>query len=132
MKNYSLNLEILEGTYCVCKGLSTHDISNIQEMSDFFSLTKTCDELSVVCSQMAVPNNVQAECERDWKIFKVMGPLDFSLVGILANLSALLTAASISIFVISTFDTDYILIKEVNLDQAVTALEKGGHTIKTY
>ena len=73
-----------------------------------YTLTKTKEELSLVCLQSNVPSNVMSE--GDWRIIKVLGPLDFTLVGILASLSTTLMKAGVSIFAISTFDTDYLLV----------------------
>ena len=88
--------------------------------SPFFSISKTRDELSIVCSESSVPDNIKSE--KKWKAFKVEGPLDFSLTGILASLASPLAEAKISIFAISTFDTDYILVKDENLEKAVKVL----------
>ncbi|GCE20694.1 ACT domain-containing protein [Dictyobacter kobayashii] len=95
----------------------------------FFSITSTEDELSLVCQAAAVPQGVRSE--KVWRAFKVVGPLDFALVGILASLSHTLAQAGVSIFAISTFDTDYILIKEFQLEQAITALKQAGHQLVT-
>jgi hypothetical protein len=97
----------------------------------FFSVTKTEDELSVVCEQASIPLPVPSElkCEKDWRMLKVEGPLDFSLTGILSSLAGPLAAAKISIFAISTFDTDYILVKSENLSRACETLRHSGFTI---
>jgi hypothetical protein len=131
MEKYSLTLEVLEGTYCVCKGLPTHLIGDMLSKSNFFSLTQTSDEVSIVCNEEIVPDYIGAIYEKGWKAIKVVGPLDFALVGILANISSLLTKAGISLFVISTYDTDYILVKNTTLAQAISALEIGGHVVKS-
>ena len=89
---------------------------------DFFSITKTQEELSVVCSEDKVPENVKVE--KGWRCLKVEGPLDFGLTGILASLAQPLAEAKISIFSISTFDTDYILVKKENLQKAIAILGK--------
>lgn len=89
----------------------------------FLSITKTRDELSIVCDQESVPVNTQ-HCVRDWRAFKVEGPLDFSLTGILASLSQPLADHKISIFAVSTYDTDYILVKEKDLHAAIDILKK--------
>lgn len=86
---------------------------------EFVSITRTRDELSIV-----------APGEGGFRCFKVEGPLDFSLVGILASLSATLARAEVPIFAISTFDTDYILIAQPHLDRAIAALERDGHTVQ--
>ena len=88
--------------------------------SDFFSITKTCDELYIVCPQVNIPENVRVE--RGWRSLKVEGPLDFGLTGILSSLAHPLAEAKISIFAISTFDTDYVLIKKENLEKAIGIL----------
>lgn len=94
---------------------------------EFYTVSRTKEELSVVCESRLIPDAVRAE--RGWKALKVEGPLDFSLVGILAALSGTLAERGVSIFAISTFDTDYILIKKGDLDQAVAALRDAGHDI---
>ncbi len=90
------------------------------EGEDFFSITKTADELSVVCSEDKIPSDVKVE--KGWRCLKVEGPLDFGLTGILSSLAEPLAKAKISIFAISTFDTDYILIKKENLQKALEIL----------
>ncbi len=95
--------------------------------SRFFSLTRTTDELSLVCELALVPPGVR--CESGWRAMRVAGNLDFSLTGVLTALLAPLAAAGISIFAISTYDTDYILVKEASLDQAVEALRGAGHRV---
>lgn len=89
---------------------------------DFFSITKTNDELSIVCPETHLPFGIQSE--KGWKGIKVEGPLDFGLTGILYSLAKPLAEAKISIFAISTFDTDYILIKKENLQKAIEILNK--------
>jgi hypothetical protein len=93
---------------------------------ELVALTRTADELSVVCDADVVPPGVLAES--GWRAFKVLGPLDFALVGVLAQLSAVLAQAGVSIFAISTYDTDYILVKEANLDDALAALRRAGYS----
>ncbi len=87
----------------------------------FFSITRTPDELSIVCEN--APLSVQ-RCERGWRAFKVEGPLDFSLTGILSSIAAPLAAARVSLFAISTFDTDYVLVRDVAAASA--ALREAG------
>lgn len=92
------------------------------------SLTRTRDELSVVCAQHLVPNELQAE--RDWRCLGVVGPLPFALTGILLSLAQPLAEQGISIFAVSTFDTDYLLIKASTLGAAIAALQDAGHTVE--
>lgn len=94
---------------------------------DFVSVTRSNDELSVVCIEEKIP--LQIKCEKGWRVLKVMGPLDFSLTGILSSIVKPLADADISIFAISTFDTDYVLVKEVSIKAAKETLIIMGHTI---
>jgi hypothetical protein len=93
----------------------------------FCSITRTPEELSVVCDQSAVPLGTSAE--RDWVALKVRGPLDFGLTGILSSIAHPLAQARISIFAVSTFDTDYVLVKGRNLAQTIALLTGAGHQI---
>jgi len=91
------------------------------------SITRTPEELSVVCAASAVPADVQAE--RGWRSFRVAGPLDFSLTGVLASIAGPLAAARISIFSVSTYDTDYILVRGESLAAAIDCLRSAGHDV---
>lgn len=93
---------------------------------EFMSITYTREELSIVCATDAVPPDVRAE--HGWRALQVAGPLDFSLTGILAGLATPLAGAGISIFAISTYDTDYLLLKEKHLAQARAVLEALGYS----
>src|SRR4051794_25933626 len=85
-----------------------------------FSITRTTDELSVVCPQSLVPDGVQ--CERSWRCVRVAGTMAFSMIGVVASLVTPLAEAGISAFVTSTFDTDYMFVKESDLERALAAL----------
>ena len=122
-----LNLKVLDYTFAICRLPSTAKVPDWPYQGSFYSITKTLDELSIVCSQQFVTD--MEKVDKDWKIIKVEGPLDFSLIGIMANLSSTLASGGISIFTISTFDTDYILVKEKNLKEAIDLLSKAGHKI---
>jgi hypothetical protein len=95
--------------------------------ASFFSVTRTPDELSIVCVESQAPDD--AKSERGWRVLQVIGPLEFSLTGILAAIAAPLAAAGVSIFAISTFDTDYVLVKEENLAKALDALRAADHRV---
>ena len=88
----------------------------------FVTVSRTHDELSVVCPAVRVPEDVQAE--RGWRGFKVEGPVDFALTGILARLAAPLAEAGISLFAISTYDTDYLLVRAADLEDATAVLRR--------
>jgi hypothetical protein len=94
--------------------------------ADFFFLGKTDEELSLVCRTEDTPAETLAR-EDGWRGFRVRGVLDFSLTGILARLSAVLAEAKIGIFAVSTYNTDYILVKEADFDRAVRALTEAGY-----
>ncbi|MBQ4812857.1 amino acid-binding protein [Pseudoalteromonas luteoviolacea] len=93
--------------------------------SDIFFIAKTAEELSIVC-----PSHVSVQsfaAEPYWRAIEIIGPLGFSLTGIMSNISGVLAAANVSIFSISTYDTDYILVKEQQLTNAIQALKKDGY-----
>ncbi len=92
----------------------------------FSSITQTSDEMSIVCKQRTLEN---VKCERDWRLLQVVGPLEFSEIGILSSLSSILAREQISIFVVSTFDTDYLMLKKDKLSQAISALTEAGYEI---
>jgi len=121
-----MQLKLLEQTFSVCK---VADISDIDFSAEFCFVGKTDEELSLVCASQNVPANA-AQCVHGWKAFKIQGALDFSLIGILAKISGLLAEAQVSIFAVSTYNTDYFLVKAENLDSAVNALRGGGYTIE--
>jgi hypothetical protein len=96
-------------------------------IGEFVSITHTADELSIVCAEEHVPSGVKAD--REWRALKVEGPLDLALTGILASLANPLAEAQINIFAISTFDTDYLLVKEYNVARACDVLRQAGHVV---
>ena len=122
-----LRIRLLQGTYAVCQIKDTENFLSYFDEKEFFSITKTEDEISVVMLQDKISSDVKVE--KDWRILKVEGTLDFSLIGILAKISGILAKNSISIFVISTFNTDYILVKEEKIEKAMTVLSKEGYEI---
>ena len=115
-----LNLKLLKGKYGVCRLQKNDSIPSWAFDGEFYSITKTEDEVSIVCLE----NNITEETksEKDWKVLKIEGPLDFSLVGILSKISSILAENNISIFAISTYDTDYILVKGKDIDKSIEVL----------
>jgi uncharacterized protein len=93
----------------------------------FLTLSRTADELSITTLQSNVPAAVQ--CEREYRAIKVQGPLPLNLIGILASIANPLAEAGLSIFAISTYDTDYVLVKAAVLDSAVAVLGRAGHKV---
>jgi hypothetical protein len=122
-----VTLSILPDTFAICRLDPRVSIPSWVTASSFFSITRTDDELSLVCSQAALPNGIQ--CERDWRGLKIAGPLDFVLTGVIASLATPLANANIPIFAISTFDTDYLLVKETELGKTINVLRQAGHQI---
>jgi uncharacterized protein len=123
----TLSLFILPGTFAVCRLPSDAPIPGWAR-GEFVSIARTHDELSIVCTQENVP--AQTRCERDWRIVGIAGQLDFGLTGILASIAAPLAQARIPIFAVSTFDTDYILVRAHDLENAMNVLARAGHQIE--
>jgi uncharacterized protein len=120
-------LDLLPGRLAVCRLAAGEAAPAWAAGGVFSSITRTARELSVVCAEGLVP--VDTKCETGWRIFQVEGPLDFSLTGILAGIAGPLADAGVSIFAISTFDTDYVMVKEENVARAVDALRAAGHSV---
>ena len=120
-----LKLQVLQEQFSVHQFAATSKIPEQVFASSFFTISKTADELSVVCDA-AIQLNAE-KSEDGWSALKVVGPLDFALVGILAELATTLAQAGISIFAISTYDTDYILIKTEQLRLALKTLLTAGY-----
>lgn len=123
-----MELEILPYRLSVCRLADTADFDLQKE---FFFIGKTDEELSLVCRSDDVPVNAVTR-EDGWKGLRVKGILDFSLTGVLADLSKILADHAISIFAVSTFNTDYILIKEENFEKAVNILRESGYSVSSY
>ena len=94
----------------------------------FTSVTRTPEEVSVVCAETAVPEGVK--CEPGWRCLRIRGPLAFSEIGVISSLAAALATAGIGIFVLSTYDTDHILVKEKCLEAAQAVLASEGYTFE--
>lgn len=120
-----MKLTLLPQPFAVCKLI---DMSQINWNDEFVFFSKTDDELSLVCVADNIPANA-THIENGWRALKIEGVLDFSLVGILAKLSALLAENEISIFAVSTFNTDYIFLKADMLDTAVNVITEAGYEV---
>ncbi len=127
MSNTILSLKLLKDSFAVCRLNKNEQIPDWALSNSFYSIVKTEDELSIVCLENSVPNNVKQE--RDWRVLKIEGPLDFSLIGILSKISSILAKEKISIFAISTYDTDYILVKNAEIENAIKALSNEEYNI---
>jgi hypothetical protein len=122
----TLELQPLGAVYAVSRLAADAEIPDWAR-GELVSLTRTADELSVVSEAETVPKGVRSE--RGWRALRVSGPLDLSLVGVLAELSGVLARAEVSLFAVSTFDTDYLLVRERDLERALAALESAGHRV---
>jgi hypothetical protein len=121
------NLIVLSKKYSIYKFLNQTVLPDWIYSTDFYSITGTKDELSVVASQNdSISNNIK--CNKNWRILKISGPLDFSLVGIIADITCILKEKNIPVFIISTYDTDYILMKQKDLNNGIKALTRKGYT----
>lgn len=118
-------IETLKQELAICKlrALPAGDCAG-----EFFFIAKTDTEVSLVCHADRVPADTEA-CDTGWKALRVRGVLEFSLTGILAELTGVLAAKNIAVFAVSTYDTDYILVKTVDEIHALSALRSAGHTI---
>lgn len=122
-----LTLQVLDETFSIHRFQPDAKIPEQLLREDFFTLVKTPEELSIVCSdQLMIESDKK---ESGWRCFKVVGPLDFSLTGILAGLAQVLAEAKISIFAVSSFDTDYLLVRSHQLDKATDVLRQAGYLI---
>ena len=120
-----MELKPLDYQLTVCKVGSLRDISLDD---DFFFIGKTDEELSLVCRTEHAPQHTAAR-EDGWRCFRIEGVLDFSLIGILSKLTAVLAEKGIGVFAVSTYNTDYILVKEERFTEALEALGKAGYTV---
>ena len=121
-------LQALPGLYTVCR-LPPDAPWPIWAKGDFVTISLTADELSVVCAAECVPADVR--CERSWRCLRVAGVIDFSEVGVLSSLTAPPAEAGISVFAVSTFDTDYLLVKEQSWKSACQVLRRAGHQVES-
>ena len=128
MRNRKLTLSLLPGEYAICKLEPMRHIPEWATRNAFWSVTKTPQELSIVCRDENVPGDI--ETERGWRILKVQGPLDFSMTGVLNSLTQPLAETRMSVFVLSTYLTDYLMIREKDLESAIITLRAQGHRIE--
>jgi hypothetical protein len=122
-----LSLSLLPERLAVCRLGPNEAIPQWVFSTSFWSVTRTDDELSLILPEELVPSSWKAE--KGWRCLKVLGPLDFSITGIIASLSTLLAEAGVSILAISTYDTDYLLVRSGDVDRAKEILIEHGHRI---
>jgi len=126
IRRCEVELKTFDYELTVCK---VPDTAMIDLSKDFYFIGKTDEELSLVCRTEDTPD---CTTERDdgWKCFRIQGVLDFSLIGILSKISGILADNKIGIFAVSTYNTDYILVKSENFSKAIDVLSKEGYSIR--
>ncbi|MDL2206255.1 ACT domain-containing protein [Eubacteriales bacterium OttesenSCG-928-N13] len=118
-----MEIKLLAPTFSVCK---IHDLSEVDLSEPYIFLAKTDDELSLVCPSERTPKETII-AEHGWRAMKIVGMLDFGMVGVIARISQLLADAGIPLFVISTYNTDYVLVKQDVLDRTLALLGDAGY-----
>ncbi len=121
-----MDLKVLEDKYKVVKLKPNENIPiEVLSKEEIYSITRTDEELSIVVNKDV---NIKSDIiEDNWRIIKIVGTLDFSLIGILSKISTILANANISIFALSTYNTDYILVKDDKIKQAIKVLEENNY-----
>ena len=127
MKENQLTLVALPGAYGICRLGPDEPVPAWGLQGEFFSVTRTTEELSIVCAEAQIPATVL--CESGWRLFKIDAVMDFSLVGIVAGISAAIAGANAGIFVLSTYNTDYILVRQPDFSVAAAALRTAGYKV---
>ncbi|MBZ5536849.1 MAG: ACT domain-containing protein [Acidobacteriia bacterium] len=122
-----MRLEVLQGEFGVARLDPNEATPAWAAQGIISSVTRTAEDLSVVCDAGAIPAGVKAE--RGWRCLRVTGRLDFSLTGILASIAGPLAVAKVSIFAISTYDTDYVLVPGEAMTRAIECLRAAGHEV---
>jgi hypothetical protein len=122
-----LNLTSLQGSFSICQLDPKSEIPAWASKGVFFSITHTSYELSIICEQKFIPENTK--CEPNWHVLMIEGPFNFGEIGILDSITKHLAQASISLLAVSTFDTDFVLIKSSQFNEAIKILRSAGHRI---
>lgn len=125
------SFSVIPGSYAICRLPAKAPIPAWARMA-FTSLTRTADELSIVCEERRLPpdlDGVEFRVERGWVLLKLHGPFPLDAIGVLASVAKPLAEAAIGLFAVSTFDTDYILVNSIHVKQAIAALTLAGHKL---
>ncbi len=129
MTHRQLNLSLLKDKYAVCSLPATAPIPDWALKESLVSITRTEDELTIVCRQDLIPT--QYKRDLNWRCFRIDGSFDLNQTGVISSISSPLTGAGISIYVISTYNTDYFLVQEDKLNQTISILSHSGHSTTT-
>jgi hypothetical protein len=124
---FSLKFRVIPGSFAICQLPADAPAPTWANSGSFLSITRSGEELSIVCPEDHVPDGVKAD--RRWTCLKLQGPFPFSQIGVLMSFAGPLSSAGISIFAISTYDTDYVLIKEESVTRAIDALREADHEL---
>jgi hypothetical protein len=122
---------VVPGTYAICRMPASAAVPAWAGAA-FTSITRTADELSIVCEERRLPadlGGVEFQLERGWVLLKLHGPFPLDAIGVLASVAKPLAEAAVSLFALSTFDTDYVLVKRIHARQAIAALTLAGHRL---
>lgn len=122
-----VTLILQTGEYATCRLLPSEPVPAWADSAGFSSITRTTAELSIVCAAALVPTHIRAE--RGWRLFQFQGPFAFTATGILSAVLTPLATAKIGILALSTFDTDYLMVKNEKLTATIAALKATGHTV---
>tara|TARA_B100000029_G_scaffold100353_1_gene90574 strand:+ start:706 stop:1098 length:393 start_codon:yes stop_codon:yes gene_type:complete len=125
VNNYTFKL--LPGQYAMCKFASIEEAQKARAVDAFFSLTVGDDEISVICLRERAQNAMKTES--GWRVLQMVGQLNFTTVGIMASVTKALADNDVSLTAISTYDTDYFMVKEASIEKASEALRQAGHIV---
>ena len=127
MQERQLQLSLLDEMYGICVFPNNAPIPEWVVTASLCSITRTKKELTIVCPQNIIPDEI--EHDRNWRCFRIDGSFDLNQIGIISSLAVFLAQAGISMLVVSSYDTDYILVKEEKVEQAIAVLSDNGHLI---
>jgi uncharacterized protein len=122
------SLSMMEGSFAICRLDKNAPIPDWAFAGEFISVARTPDELSIVCPQTSVPEGT--DCETGWRCLKVESPFEFDLTGMISSVATSLVEEGLVLFVVATQDSDYLLVKETDLEQAVLVLARVGHRVE--
>lgn len=128
MERARLVFDLDREVYAVCRLDRDAEEPEWGRRKPFYSITRTSDELSIVCRASDVPDEIRAA--RNWRLLSLRGPFAFDQIGIAAEFTGRLAAAGVSVFVLATFDTDLVLVQSHDLERAIDALKTAGHEVK--
>lgn len=124
---HKLKFRWMKGPYAIVRFAPDAATPEWATDGEFFSITRTAEELSIVCAAEGIPPNVQSP--HQWQCFKLEGPFPFSLTGVLLSFIEPLSSSGVPIFAVSTYDTDYVLIQNEYVGMALNALQQAGHEL---